>query len=52
MLDFLKLTVGIAVLCGFLLAIPVFAYVLGAGLALVVLFEFTKEYNDTKEQDK
>jgi hypothetical protein len=47
MLDLIKLTVGITVILGILLAIPVFAYVLGAGLALVVLFECMKDF--TKE---
>jgi hypothetical protein len=49
MLDILKLTVGIVILCGLILAIPVFAYVLGAGLALVVLFYFMKEFNEAEQ---
>jgi hypothetical protein len=49
MLDFLKLTVGIAIVFGIILAIPVFAYVLGAGLALVVLFYFMEEFNEAEK---
>lgn len=51
MLDLIKLTVGIVILCGMFLAVPVFAYVLGAGLALVVLYHFMKEFQEMEKDE-
>lgn len=44
MFDIIRITIGMAVLLGIVLAVPIFAYILGAGLALVVLFYFIKEF--------
>ncbi len=49
MLDLLKLTVGIAIVSGLILAVPVFAYIFGVGLALVVLNLLIKEYKEAEK---
>jgi len=48
MFNIIKLTIGITVIASILLAIPVFAYILGGGLALVVLYKLIIEYEEAK----
>jgi len=48
MLDMIKLTIGIVAVTVLVLAIPVFAWVLGCGLALVVLFFLINEYKEAE----
>lgn len=49
MLDLLKLTVGIAIVTGLLIAVPIFAYIFGVGLALAVLYYLLKEFKEAED---
>lgn len=51
MIDFLKLTVGLAVCAAFLVAIPVFAYIFGGGLALLGLYYLINEYQEEERRN-
>lgn len=52
MFNTLKLTIGIALLGGVLIAIWVFAHVLGTLLALVALYYLIKEYKEAENVQK
>lgn len=52
MKDLFKLTIGIVVVSGMLLAIPIFAWIVATILALVVLRFLFTEYKEVEEKLK
>ena len=52
MFDFIKLVLAVVVIIGLWFAVPVFALIVGTGLALIFLHSMLKEYKEEMENDR